>query len=74
MLAETLRDMIRFDTFQPFRVRVRKGRSVSVRQKGRAIAMKTQLAVLLNDRLRFIPYSEISGVERIQPSRRRKGR
>ncbi|MBI5764507.1 MAG: hypothetical protein HZA51_13380 [Planctomycetes bacterium] len=76
MSTEDIRDALKREPFEPFRIRVTSGDHYEVRDPLSAAMMKSRLFVALphSDRSVFIPYLHIAAVETLNGSGHRARR
>ncbi|NOT01040.1 MAG: hypothetical protein HOP29_10470 [Phycisphaerales bacterium] len=76
MIGHEIRDALKREPFEPFRVVTSSGESYIVRDPQAVAIMKTRVFVALpNDGWTFVPYLHVSAVESVpngKPRRRRK--
>lgn len=74
MIADTLRERLGRDPFEPFRVLTGRGRSVLVARPDLAVLMRSQVFIAApnSDRWAQIPYLQVSGIATAPPTRRKR--
>ncbi len=74
MIIDDIREVLKRDPFEPFRVVTSSGESYAVRDPQSAAVMKSRLFIALpNDRWTLVPYLHVSAIE-TSASGRSRGR